>query len=150
MEGTTNVDFSDNEPLRVTVVFLNSGKTPARNVQTSAMYKTSNVPLSGPSARDVRKLIFQPAQSIAPQGRYNQNLGRSVAPEASSASQEQGARELASEHKLIKSKQLLLYYYGIIKYDDIFGHPHQTQWCIYLANPETKDIGMCDAFNDLN
>jgi hypothetical protein len=49
----------------------------------------------------------------------------------------------------IKSRQLFLYYYGLLKYGDIAGNPHESQFCILLANPDTKEAGICDSFNDL-
>jgi hypothetical protein len=130
-------------------VFFNSGRTAARNVQVSVMYKTSNVPLAAPPADDVRKLYFRPAQSIAPQGRYLVNIGSDVPAEPSTPAQRQGMQTLLSEYLLIKNKALVLYYFGILKYEDIFGNPWETQFCILLANPETKEVGFCDGFNDL-
>jgi len=50
---------------------------------------------------------------------------------------------------MIKNKSLFLYYFGILKYDDIFGGHWETQYCVYLADPDTKELGFCDAFNDL-
>jgi len=43
-----------------------------------------------------------------------------------------------------------LYYYGILKYDDNSGKARETQYCIFLAVPDTREAAMCDAFNDLN
>ncbi len=64
--------------------------------------------------------------------------------------QQQGTKTLASQFQNIKNGGLIFYYFGILKYDDAFGTPRQTQFCIYLANLTTKDVGFCDSFNDLN
>lgn len=142
--------FTETEPWKVTVVFFNSGRTPARNVQSSGMYTTSPIPISGPSEQNVKQLVFRPAQSIAPQGNYRQNFGADTPAEAYTLSQKQGQQILVSQYSLIKTKQLFLYYFGVLKYDDVFGNHRQTEYCIYLANPDTKEAGVCDTFNDVN
>ncbi len=142
--------FTETEPWKVTVVFVNSGRTPARNVQSSVMFSTSPVPISGPSPESIKQLQFRPAQSIAPQENYRQALGNDVSAQSSTQFQRQGQQTLISQYPLIKNKQLFLYYFGILKYDDAFGRHRETQFCIFLANLETKEAGFCDAFNDLN
>lgn len=143
-------DFSETVPWTVTVVFFNSGRTPARNVQISAMFKTSPIPLTGPPPEDIKKLQFRPTQSIAPQGRYFEFIGRVIPAEPYTPFQMQGFQQLIPQYQLIKNKTILLYYFGIFKYDDVFGNHRETQYCILLANPDTKEAGFCDAFNDLN
>lgn len=151
VQGTTlGEGFTETEPWRITVVFFNSGRTPARNVQTSIMFITSPIPISGPSPDQVEQLTFRPAQSIAPQGYYRQAIGGEFVAEASSETERQGTKTLISQYNFIKNKQLFLYYFGILKYDDIFGNRRTTQFCIGLTKPDTKEAGMCDAFNDLN
>lgn len=56
---------------------------------------------------------------------------------------------LISLYQPIKNMTILLYYFGVLKYDDIFGNPWETQFCIMLANPDTREVGFCDGFNDL-
>lgn len=143
-------DFSETTPWTVTVVFFNSGKSPARNVQTSAKYKTSHIPLAGPPAEDIENLHFRPAQSIAPQGRYFQLMGGVIPAEPYTPFQMKGFDQLIPEYQSIKTKQLLMYYFGILKYDDVFGNHRETHYCILLANPDTKEAAFCDSFNDLN
>jgi hypothetical protein len=143
--------FDEKTSWGVTVIFANSGRTPAREVETSAMFITSPVEIDGPKPEQIAQLVFRPAQSIAPQGKYNQNIGGSGAVgEPYSTRQLEGSQVLISQFQLIKDKHLFLYYFGILKYDDGFGHQRQTQFCILLANPETREAGFCDAFNDMN
>jgi hypothetical protein len=150
-QGTTPpTGFTETTPWKITAIFFNSGRTPAHNVRTSMRFITSPVPLSGPSPEQIKQLEFRPNQSIAPQGFYRENIGNDSAAEASSSSQISGVATLTSQYKLIRDKHLLLYYFGLLKYDDSFGAEHETQWCIYLANPDTKESGVCDAFNELN
>ncbi len=142
--------FTEAEPWKVTVVFVNSGRTPARNVQSSAMFVTSPFPISGPSLEQVKQLQFRPAQSIAPQASYREAIGNDISAEGSSGFQRQGQQTLISQYQTIKNKELFLYYFGILKYDDALGKRRETQFCILLANLDTKQPGFCDAFNDLN
>lgn len=151
VQGTTDSKgFTDSEPWKIQVVFFNSGRTPARNVQNSVAYITSPTPLSGPPAISIKQLVFRPVQSVAPQGYYRAILGNEVAAEGATTEERHGQQQMVSEYPLIKNKTLFLYYFGILKYNDGFGKMRETQYCIYLANPDTKEVGMCDAFNDMD
>jgi hypothetical protein len=82
VQGTSDSKgFTEKDVWQITVVFFNSGRTPARNVQTSGMYTTSPIPLSGPSPQQVAQLTFRPAQSIAPQGFYRESIGNVIGAE---------------------------------------------------------------------
>jgi hypothetical protein len=137
-------------PWRVRIVFFNSGRSPARSVQRDGMYITSDHPLNGPGPEQVSQLIFSPAQSIAPQGKYNFMMGEAPPARASTELQLSGNRGLISQLPQIKDGRLFLYYFGILKYDDGFGRQRETQFCILLANPTTGEVGFCDGFNDMN
>jgi len=143
-------DFTETSPWHVTVVFTNSGKTPARNVYTSGGYKTSNVPLAGPLDDDIKKLEFRRIQSIAPEGSYYEEISNNVVGEPYSDAQQQGNKDLISEYQAIKNMQQFLYYLRILKYEDSSGKQRQTHFSIFLANPDTKESAFCDKFNDLN
>jgi hypothetical protein len=143
-------EFTDTNGLVASVVFFNSGRTPARKVQVSAAFIISPVPMTGPSPEQIKTLKFRPAQSIAPQGRYNEVLGQIVSGEIYTETQMQGRKDALSRFQDIKNKIATLYYFGILKYDDIFGNLRETQFCVFLANPETKEMAFCDAFNDVN
>jgi hypothetical protein len=142
--------FTEKEPWQITVVFFNSGRTPARNVQVSGMFVTSPVPISGPSPQQVSQLVFRPAQSIAPQGFYRESMAKEVGAEGSRPYEISGQQTLVSQYTQIKNRQLFLYYYGLLKYEGVPGETNETQFCILLADPDTKEPGMCDTFNDLN
>jgi len=151
VQGTADSGgFTETEPWKIKVVFFNSGKTPARSVQTSGMFITSPIPITGPFAEQVKRLTFHPGQSIAPQGYYRQTIGADTQAESYTKPQMEGKQTLVSQYKLIKEKQLFLYYFGILKYLDNSGRHRETQFCIYLADPVTKESGICDAFNNLN
>jgi len=35
-------------------------------------------------------------------------------------------------------------------YQDIFGNAHSTQFCVWLKDPQTKQMAFCLAGNDMN
>jgi hypothetical protein len=148
--GTNPEPFTETEPWTVTVVFFNSGRTPASNVKSAIMYKVSPVAISGPAPEDIKALKFHPVQSVAPQAAVNQIVGHFAPPEGMTQSQEEGVKQLLARNQAIKNGKLFLYYYGIVKYADNSGNPHETQFCIYLSDPAKNKVGICDAFNDLN
>jgi hypothetical protein len=144
-------DFSEATGFPVTVVFFNSGRTPASNVQSAAGFKISPSAISGPSPEDINQLTFRPGQSIAPQGRFSEAL-RVILPsgDISTPGERKGLQDVISRFQLIKAKKVVLYIYGILKYDDAFGKHRTTNFCIFMADPDTKRFGFCDNFNDLN
>ena len=81
---------------------------------------------------------------------FHHILGQFVPAEGITTLQEEGAKTLVSQYQAIKDGKLFLYYYGILKYDDNSGHHRETQFCIYLADPATKQPGICDGFNEMN
>jgi hypothetical protein len=141
--------FSATEPWKITVIFFNSGRTPAKNVQASGMYITSPISVSGPAPQQVSQLTFRPVQSVAPQGFYREAMGATPGAQGASSIEIQGQNVLVSQYLKIKNKELFLYYFGLLKYDDIDGKSRETQFCVLLADPDTREAGMCDSFNDL-
>lgn len=144
------VEFNENEVPKVVIVFSNSGKTPARNVQVSVRFRLSETPIAGPLPEDIKALEYRPAQSIPPQGKFNFALGFDVMGRQNNSSELNGDQFLRSRFAAIKAKSLILYYFGILKYDDVFGKHRETQFCLAVADPEKKEISYCDNFNDLN
>lgn len=142
--------FSIGNPWTVSVIFFNSGRTPARNVQASVRYRLSREPISGPNQGDIEKLVFYPVQSIAPQGRFAYAIGYSTSAGTSTPDEMTGNLDISSRFNDIKSQKLQIYYFGILKYDDVFGNHRETQYCIFLANPVSKQVANCRKFNDLN
>jgi hypothetical protein len=151
VQGTADYKgFTETEPWTVTVVFFNSGRTPARNVKFSNKFITSPAPLRGPPPEYVKDFDFRSAQSIPPQGFFRTALGPDYRVSGSTDKQKQGSQKLLDLYGQIKNKSLFLYYYGILKYDDNSGRHHETEFCFALANIDTKEAFVCDSFNDLN
>jgi hypothetical protein len=59
-------------------------------------------------------------------------------------------QDIRDHFQQIKSKQLILYYFGTLQYEDIFGSKHTTNYCVFLAEPDLKGLAYCQDFNDLN
>ncbi|HTW44048.1 MAG TPA: hypothetical protein VMD58_00765 [Acidobacteriaceae bacterium] len=89
-----NEKFDGDTPWGASVVFVNSGKSAARNVQISVRYRTSPYPLLGPLPSDINKLTFRAVQSIAPEGRYILKIASQAAAEPHTVDQVMGNREL--------------------------------------------------------
>ena len=110
----------------------------------------SDVPLTSIPDIDVQKLTFTPSQAVAPQATMILFAGYEAAAEAGNTQLFGEVQALNVWYKPIKDKKVFIYYFGLIKYNDIFGEPHTTEYCIYLANPDTNAIGNCDFFNELD
>jgi hypothetical protein len=142
--------FTETSAWRVNMIFANSGKSPARGAKIAALSLISPVSISGPSPDQIKALEFQPTQAIAPQGTYNFAIGTAADLIATTVAKKGEMESLISKYPLIKSGQLILYYFGILRYEDNSGAIHDTQFCIYMANPQTQVISFCRDFNDLN
>ena len=90
----TPTGFTEHEALGVEVVFFNSGRTPAHNVQTSFGYVASPVPVTGPSFGQIEQLQFRHAESIPPQDDFRQTLGVWSGAQPSTDFQKQGEEHL--------------------------------------------------------
>lgn len=97
VEQVTGIAPNEKDSWKVTVMFFNSGKTAARDVQTSGMYKESPVAISGPTSHEAKSLWFRPAQSIAPQGRYFETIGTTTGGEPTTGIQAHGQAVLVSQ-----------------------------------------------------
>jgi hypothetical protein len=152
--GVSEVLVSDSSKERgfpAAVVFVNSGKTAANNAETAAGYHYSATPVYGPSQSEIKNLIFHPVQSTAPQAKFNDVVGYLPATgDTSSPHDLAGNVDIQSHFNEISEGRLTLYYYGTLRYDDVFGRRRTTNFCIYLADAKRKIGAFCRDFNDLN
>ena len=150
MLGISDISFAQENGLLATGVFVNSGKTPARNTKSCIRFRISDTPLSGPSPDDISKITeCAPTAAIGPQGRYNEEIGHVISAEPNSPAALKGVSDFKSRYQLIKDEKQFAYIFGIIKYDDVFGNERETDYCIFLADPDKAQIGICDNFNDI-
>ena len=75
--------------------------------------------------------------------------GNAPPAQATTAFQIQGVQTLVSQYRDIRDGRLLLYYFGILRYNDAFGNQRQTEFCVYLGDVNTRAPGFCQGFNDL-
>jgi hypothetical protein len=110
---------------------VNSGKTPALNVRTKATLKTLEkgtqfIPTYQPPTTVPSLSVVQPQM----------HMELTTLPIDISASQ----------FANIKNGRGILYAYGDITYDDIFGKSHETTFCVMYWNGLTAPI-TCDTYN---
>jgi hypothetical protein len=136
------VQFEENKPIQVDLDFFNSGKTPALKMHEIVKYKLWPIPLDGPFTEDVSSieqvLPSSPINASPPQGRFISHL------------RDNESEELKRQYPSIKNKSLFLHIYGEIEYQDIGGERHTTQFCIFLNDPDTKELFYCKSFNEMN
>jgi hypothetical protein len=55
-----------------------------------------------------------------------------------------------AKYPYIKDRQQILYYFGLLQFQDAFQHAASAEFCIYMSNPDTKAIAFCRDINDLH
>lgn len=124
-----------NKPLTITIVFKNTGKTPAKNVKLIDTYKgiekgnELKFDYPPPATEESRGVIFP--QSI---------LHNDFTPGKGGTIQE-------IDFNRISSQQVKLFVHGKITYDDIFSNEHWTTFCYYLV-AEASGWAACKEYND--
>lgn len=142
--------FTDTSAWRVNVVFFNSGKTPAKAAEIAVLSFTSPSSVSGPSEQLIKALKFVPTQAIAPQEKFTFAVGTPNNWVSTMVANRADMESLILKYPLINKGELILYYFGILRYEDNSGVSRETQFCIYMAKPETQEISFCRDFNELN
>lgn len=128
--------FEEKKPVTIDIQIVNSGKTPALRVSDWMKYKYDTVSL-GPLPTDVISTEWQHVGSIPPQG--NQALHIYLPWDV-------WARGLTS----LTAKRARLSFFGEISYDDVASVHHRTQVCVFMIDPETRELGFCNGWSDMN
>jgi hypothetical protein len=99
---------------------------------------------------ELHKAQWHPQPAVAPGGAFKFTIGK-IYEKGQIVSPEnlQTAKQIEDRLELIKSRTLTMYHYGEITYQDVSGRQHTTTFCIFLANPETKELAFCTDFNDI-
>jgi hypothetical protein len=145
--------FEPNKPITIEMRIANTGRTPARNVKSRYRTHTSNLAMDGPNPvqlSNLQKTKWEYDPAIAPQGKFSYWLGEIEPGRPITAEQFSTSKDLKDSFALIKSGALIMYDYGEISYRDQSGREHTTTFCIFLANPDTKEIAFCPSFNNIN
>jgi hypothetical protein len=150
---TKVTQFDKGRPFTVGLEFFNSGKTPAQHITTNMKLKLSRTPISGPTQTEIMQIEkekFRAHAGIAPQGTVTYTMG--IPPVGGTPSSEEvgAVGKLAADFEDIKAKKLIVYTWGELRYDDVSGKHHVTQFCVFLADPIGEVLANCNSFNDLN
>lgn len=135
------------KPFRFQISFRNSGKTPARQITTAAMFAAYPPNSLGPTDSDWKALLDLFSKSkeryvAAPDATRNIIVDTSMAPLSSEF--------MAQNNFAIKQHTSFFYYFGQITYLDIDDKVRTTKFCLVLAQPETKQFAHCIKGNDMN
>jgi hypothetical protein len=147
--------FEANKSIRVEITLTNSGNTPARDAHESTGYALSRIYLREPpkeaTARLDKLLPQRSANPLPPQGRFVTRLG-DIPPVGANASPEDlgGVAVVRESYDAIKSKVEILYVFGEYEYRDISGRSHTTRFCVFISDPDTKEVQFCDGFNQID
>jgi hypothetical protein len=131
--------FSEGNPLQFVLTIGNTGKTPAIHIQKATSYKFTQSPIHGPSPDDIKNLKFEPIGYVPPQG-SKQMIITNVA-----------AKDV---FKPLQEGSVGLFFFRELRYDDIFGAPHSTTFCVYymphINGTEGSSMNYCDEGNSIN
>lgn len=145
--------FESTNPIEIDIPFFNSGKTPARNVREVVNAILSPMPMSQPTPSQIKQLEdgpFGSLPSIPPQGTQTLIGGKPPAiGEITSRQQRLDRDAMMKEFDKIKSGKWVYYLIGEIRYDDVAGRPHITQFCVFISDTTTKNVASCFGFNEI-
>jgi hypothetical protein len=129
-------EAEEGKPITFRVVIGNSGKTPALNVRMAIS-----------SAHAPKAVKFIPRYS-GPNTAALQGTG-AMQPGAKGLL-EQTTGPLVDVSKYQRG-EYLYYVFGRIDYEDVFGRPHWTTWCLYVGGEHTGNMRsplQCNSYNN--
>jgi len=136
------VAFSEGNPFQLTVPFLNTGKTPALNVEEAISWEVpdKSKTMSKPTKEMISALAFVFYGALGPQDRAQMQVVNN---------------DVTKFYSAVQSRQAFLYFYGEVRYGDIFGGKHSTTFCVLyvpaniIASHEAE-MTPCESGNDMN
>ena len=129
--------FDEKKPITVEIQISNSGKTPALNIAQWSRYKYGSGLERGPLLTDTIPAEWHHVGSTPPQG--NQLLHLYLPWDV-----------WVANLTRLTTKQGRLLFFGEIAYDDVGGAHHRTQFCVFMADPESRELPICDSWGDMN
>jgi hypothetical protein len=129
-------EVKEGAPITFRVTIGNSGKTPALKVRTKIS-----------SAHGPKTTKFVPQYS-EPNTSALQALG--VLQPGGKGTMEQTTAPLTDISKF-RSGAYLYYVFGRVDYEDVFGHPHWSTWCLYVGGEHSDNLRttlQCDSYNN--
>jgi len=133
--GQYNIQsFDKQNPFKLVIPFVNSGKSPAISTEEAVSYAIIDHPLTGPPADSA--YYFQKTSAVAPQGSYGLTITNTAVPAA---------------YDDITSGVVFLYFFGEFRYHDVYDAKtaHTTSFCLYY-DKGLKAMAFCASGNDMN
>ena len=120
--------------------FVNTGRTPAINVSSKyyILYRPQNFDID---SFDKSKLLKIPGPSPS-QGTLSPGAIATVLANS-------GATLSEAEASQLISGTLAAYIFGYVRYKDVFGTSHETEYC-YVVEPGTKNLQVYHQHNSMN
>jgi hypothetical protein len=132
--GGNQVFIKEGHPIRFRATYTNTGKTPAR-ILTTKTYMFA-----------MKAGVTPPLQEKAIIATENQHF--TLFPNGTYGSPEVVSDAYSTEQiEVLKSGQYILYIYGMIPYEDVFGQTRWTQYCYYLTT-DFASFNVCTFYND--
>ncbi len=135
-------------PFRIEVFFKNTGKTPALRVKIAGMFNihppVNHLPIAAPTNEDWK---FFDSFFANYKGSYV------AAPDAERGEIATDYVEniVAKNYASINNLSQFVYYFGkAVYYESGNSRPHTTTFCLYLAEPKTKQLAHCENGNDMD
>jgi hypothetical protein len=134
-DGTTAVYAKAGSGAEFAVIVNNTGKTPATAVR--AMISAKSYPVGVKFEPVYERVSPQPSKFMIMPG------GHILMKETpSDPIPDEGIRQL-------RTRQIILYFYGRINYEDVFGVTRETTFCYFLL-PDLGHTTPCDTYNNGN
>lgn len=135
LNGNKKVYVEEGQQIKGGVFITNSGRTPARNLNTLI----SLISLKADAKLDPKYMVdatTQPSNTVMQPG-----MTFSLRPLP--------IKGIVSKADIddLASGRYIIYMFGLITYEDIFGHPHSTKFCMYVT-PDFTTFRGCSAYNE--
>lgn len=127
-----------NSPPAIPIVLLNSGKTPALKVSVRA-------------ASEIVKMGTEPNTTYTKATKGWDHAKGVVQPNGNAFLEipyEKGILDATTVDAIIRGTSVM-YFYGFINYEDVFGGKHQTTFCFFM-NQTIDSAFTCNTYNEAN
>ena len=131
--------FQEDRPFSASAEMKNLGKTPAKNIKFGYLFE-GVLPSANPVFDD-KRLGFVNSGMLPPQGPAT--LPIEITPGKPDELLGIGRFEAIRDGKIV------VYYWGRINYDDVFGYPHWLQFC-YIYNVPHRRFDLTSIHNDID
>ncbi len=128
------VYIKEGQPMKIGVFVANSGKTPALKVKNNFATRFLKAGDEFDPNDHIKKPSIQASSVLQP----GMNFSLKPLPEGNSSK---------SDVDDLTSGRYILYMFGLITYEDIFGRPHTSKFCLSLS-PDLQTFTSCSIYNE--